>query len=99
LPGNTGAELNSPLALSCLHCNARKGPNIAGIDPVTGHLTRLYHPRDDSWAEPFAWEDAEIGGRTAVGRTTIQVLDMNQPDFVRLRSEFIREGLFEQPVF
>jgi hypothetical protein len=29
------------LALSCIHCNSHKGPNIAGRDPVTRKLTPL----------------------------------------------------------
>jgi hypothetical protein len=33
------------LALACLHCNAHKGPNLSGLDPQTGQLTRLFHPR------------------------------------------------------
>ena len=33
------------LALSCYNCNAFKGPNIAGIDPQSQQLTRLFHPR------------------------------------------------------
>ena len=32
------------LALSCPHDNFHKGPNIAGLDPVTGRLTRLFNP-------------------------------------------------------
>ena len=31
-----GETLIENLAWSCLHCNKHKGPNIAGIDPVTG---------------------------------------------------------------
>ncbi len=33
------------LALTCFYCNSYKGPNIAGIDPRTGKITRLFHPR------------------------------------------------------
>ena len=83
----------SNLALSCLHCNLKKGPNIAGIDPWTRDLTRLYHPRIDSWDEHFAWHGAEIHGETAIGRTTIHVLDINDPAFVAVREELKHEGL------
>lgn len=54
------------LALCCLHCNARKGPNVAGIDPLTGELTRLFHLRKDLWLEHFFWSGAEIIGSTAI---------------------------------
>src|ERR1700722_18848110 len=50
--GPTAAE---NLALSCLNDNLHKGPNIAGLDPDTGLLTRLFHPRQDNWEEHFGW--------------------------------------------
>ena len=43
-----GATTEANLALCCGRCNLHKGPNIAGLDPVTGQLTRLFHPREDS---------------------------------------------------
>ena len=36
------------LALACFHCNNHKGPNIAGVDPQTGQVTPLFHPRHAS---------------------------------------------------
>jgi hypothetical protein len=82
------------LALCCLHCNVRKGPNIAGIDPATGALTRLYNPRGENWAEHFAWSGAVLIGLTAIARVTIQVLGMNEPDLLEVRSELMRENVF-----
>ena len=73
----------SPLA--CAHDNLHKGPNIAGLDPVTRELTRLYNPRRDRWREHFAWQGAVLIGLTAVGRTTIQVLAINDHDVVEAR--------------
>jgi hypothetical protein len=37
-------------------CNTRKGPNLSGLDPQTGELTRLFHPRQDRWQDHFRWE-------------------------------------------
>ena len=34
-----GQNVLENLALACLHCNRHKGPNIAGVDPVTKKLT------------------------------------------------------------
>ena len=45
-----GPTNDSNLALSCFYCNSYKGPNIAGVDPVSGRIVRLYHPRRDRWA-------------------------------------------------
>ncbi len=82
------------LALSCLHDNSHKGPNVAGIDPLTGALTRLFNPRRHKWARHFLWDGPYLIGRSAVGRTTIVVLAMNDPDVVRVRRSLIKEGLF-----
>lgn len=40
-----GPTVLENLALACLHCNRHKGPNIAGTDPSTGEIVRLFHPR------------------------------------------------------
>jgi hypothetical protein len=43
----------SNLALSCLHCNRHKGPNLSGMDPQTRLLSRLFHPRRYFWPYHF----------------------------------------------
>jgi 5-methylcytosine-specific restriction endonuclease McrA len=48
--GETGLE---NLALACMHCNQRKGPNIAGRNPETGEIIHLFHPRKDAWNDHF----------------------------------------------
>ena len=40
-----GQTVLENLALACLHCNRHKGPNIAGNDPNTGDVVRLFYPR------------------------------------------------------
>src|SRR5215472_14162215 len=67
------------LALSCLHDNSHKGPNIAGIDPRSGKLTKLFNPRRHKWERHFRWQGPYLIGRTAVGRVTVAVLAMNDP--------------------
>ncbi|MFO0807840.1 MAG: HNH endonuclease signature motif containing protein [Gemmataceae bacterium] len=89
--GKTVAE---NLAVSCLRCNKRKGPNVAGVDPKSGGIVRLFHPRNDAWAEHFRWEDAVLIGRTPIGRTTIAVLGINLPSAIAVREELIAEGVF-----
>ena len=44
------------LAYACLHCNAFKGPNIAGRDPVTNEIVRLFDPRRDGYPQPTQHE-------------------------------------------
>jgi hypothetical protein len=82
------------LALACLHCNRHKGPNIAGTDPSTGEIVRLFHPRLDRWNDHFKWTGAELTGRTSIGRVTIQVLAINDPDFLAVREALVKEQSF-----
>jgi len=48
-----GEDAAENLALSCDRCNLHKGPNLAGIDPDSGELTRLFDPRRDAWDQHF----------------------------------------------
>jgi len=89
-----GKTTYSNLALSCPHCNYHKGPNIAGNDPWTGKLTSLFNPRRQKWDAHFEWNGPLIVGKTAAGRTTLYVLDMNHPDRVEVRRSLIEAGLF-----
>ena len=80
-----GADDESNLCLACVDCNLRKGPNLTGIDPLTGAVTVLFNPRQQRWNDHFAWAGIRIIGRTAIGRTTIEVLEMNSDDQLSLR--------------
>jgi 5-methylcytosine-specific restriction endonuclease McrA len=82
----SGDELSN-LALACHLCNAHKGPNLTGIDPISGAATPLFHPRRDRWQEHFATAAGRIIARTNIGRVTVAVLDMNHPARVELRLE------------
>ena len=82
-----GGSDEANLALACHFCNRYKGPNLAGMDPTTGELTRLFNPRTDTWSQHFQIQAGRIIGLTPVGRTTVYVLNMNRPDRVRVRLE------------
>lgn len=79
------------LALACFHCILHKGPNIASLDPESGALAELFHPRKDRWVEHFGWNGALILGRSPVGRATVRVLAMNDPEAVAVREALIAE--------
>ena len=81
-----GATVESNLALACQHCNLHKGPNAAGFDPDTGHLSVLFHPRVDRWADHFERAGLLIVGRTPIGRTTVRVLAMNAQQQLDVRT-------------
>ena len=91
-----GRDVLSNLAYACLRCNLHKGPNLTGMDSKTRKLTRLFNPRRHAWAKHFRWQGAELVGRTAVGRTTVEVLAMNDPERVSLRQELIEQGLLSR---
>ena len=80
------------LALACHRCNLRKGPNLTGVDPVSGELVALFHPRRERWAEHFLLRGAHIQGTTPVGRATVYVLGMNDARRLELRSELRAHG-------
>ena len=80
------------LALACLHCNQHKGPNIAGRNPDTDEVVELFDPRRDRWGDHFEWNGADLTGKTAVGRVTIQVLAINDPGFRAVRIALRDEG-------
>jgi hypothetical protein len=70
-----GETVLENLAWCCLHDNKHKGPNIAGIDPVTGQLVPLFHPRRQRWERHFAWNGAILEGRTRTARDHPRVGD------------------------
>jgi hypothetical protein len=93
-----GPTTKENLAVACNFCNLRKGSDIAGIDPVSQKLCRLYHPRRDVWEQHFRLHaSALLVGRGPVGRTTIDVLALNDPRQVALRRALINEGLILRP--
>jgi hypothetical protein len=89
-----GSDDPSNLCISCERCNAFKGPNLTGVDPDTGDVERLFDPRQQAWHEHFVLRGALILGLTTVGRTTIEVLKINESRRVQLRSELIERGEF-----
>lgn len=92
LPPNVDALEN--LALACHHCNLHKGTNLTSIDPVSGLVVPLFHPRRDDWNEHFAIIGARIIGLTQSGRATVQLLKFNTSRRMELREGLIADGQF-----
>src|SRR5213595_288304 len=80
-----GSNDESNLALSCPFCNGHKGTNLRGIDPLRNKITRLFNPRIDVWEQHFFWDGKKIRGLTAIGRTTVAVLNMNDERRMEIR--------------
>jgi len=84
-----GSDDVDNLALACHRCNLRKGPNLTGVDRLSGDLVPLFHPRRDPWAEHFLLRGVRIMGITPIGRATVYVLAMNDARRLELRSELL----------
>jgi hypothetical protein len=90
-----GPTRGDNLAYSRANCNAYKGTNTAGIDPITRRVTPLFHPRRDEWQSQFRWSGPLLVGLSLKGRTTICVLKINDPLTLRVRDSLMHEGLYE----
>lgn len=80
------------LCLCCIHCNLKKGHNIASIDPQTRGITPLYHPREHQWSRHFKLDEFRLIGLSAEGRATVELLEMNAAQRVELRKVLVRRG-------
>lgn len=85
--GKGGTSVFENLALSCQGCNNHKYDHTEGFDPVTGERASLYNPRQDRWAEHFAWSSDTllIIGLSPTGRATVDTLVLNRQGVVNLR--------------
>lgn len=90
-----GATEPGNLALSCQGCNNHKFTRTRAQDPVTGLTVLLFHPREHSWHEHFAWlpDARHLVGLTATGRATVDVLRLNRPGLVNLRQALMMVGI------
>ena len=82
-----GSSSPDNLALACAGCNGKKGPNLTGLDPDTGAICRLFHPRQDGWSDHFRLEGWFVRGLTSIGRTTVWLLEMNSARQIGRRKE------------
>jgi len=89
-----GPTRASNLCLACFADNHYKGACIAGRDSVTNRLVPLFNPRRHRWRRHFRWEGPILIGLTAIGRTTVNVLQMNLAHRVAFRQGLIDEGVF-----
>jgi hypothetical protein len=65
------------------------------VDPHTHREVELFHPRKHPWRDHFAWSLTEpevIEPRTAVGRATVAMLDLNARRPVEIRRWLVEIG-------
>jgi hypothetical protein len=82
--GGTDAPEN--LALACPDCNLAKGPNLTGLEPAGRKIVRLFNPRRDKWTRHFRFDGIHIVGKTPIGRASVTLLRMNDPERIRIRA-------------
>lgn len=89
-----GADTPDNLALSCFHCNRRKSNKIAALDPETGEMVPLFNPRQQRWAENFAWSEDGLFvlGLTPGARATIALLELNRERVIHIRAADVAIG-------
>lgn len=89
-----GETIEANLCLCCAHCNRYKSSDLASVDPETGEIALIFHPRLDHWDDHFRLNDALIEGITPKGRATARLLHFNDDEQVALRSALIALGRY-----
>ena len=89
-----GSNTSTNLCLACRRCNEFKAKKIEAIDPLTGEVVLLFHPRKDVWSEHFEWDatGTRLIGLTKKGRATIVALNINNEVIIKARSRWVSVG-------
>jgi len=80
-----GLSDSSNLALACPSCNLHKADRISVTNALNGEVVSLFNPRLDDWNNHFEWDDYNLISKSAIGRVTIQALDLNHERRIRIR--------------
>jgi hypothetical protein len=89
---HSGETASDNLALCCAVCNKYKGTDVASIDPQSGEIERLFHPRRDRWGDHFDLRGYDRF-KTGIGRVTVRLLQLNRPERIKERELMLRAGL------
>ena len=90
-----GLSDSSNLALACPSCNLHKADRISLTNALNGEVVSLFNPRLDDWNNHFEWDDYNLISKSAIGRVTIQALDLNHERRIRIRRAEQLFGLFQ----
>jgi hypothetical protein len=92
-----GSDELDNLAWACPGCNLAKAQRVLLRDPLTGQDVPMFHPRQDQWADHFAWQGYTLVGVTPMGRAVVAAFDLNHDRRLRVRQVEARFGLFPPP--
>lgn len=88
-----GNEIEN-LALACPHCNQHKGSDLTTILESYEDIIALFNPRKEEWTEHFDIQNGEILPKTRIGKATIKLLKLNQPDLLISRQILSQSGRY-----
>jgi hypothetical protein len=57
-------------------------------------ILNIWYAKGLHWEDHFRWRGPQLIGLTPIGRVTIRVLAINDPDAISLRRMLIAEGSF-----
>jgi hypothetical protein len=92
--GKGGRSDLENLTFACPGCNLRKAARLNALDTISGEAVELFHPLRQNWTDHFRFNGYRIEGLTAVGRATVDVLDLNHPRRQRIRQVEETFGLY-----
>lgn len=89
-----GSSTEDNLWLACSVCNNYKGIQTHASDPIRQTSVPLFNPRTQSWPQHFMWstDGVQVIGLTAIGRATVQALQLNAPFRVHARQRWVSVG-------
>jgi hypothetical protein len=61
---------------------------------LSAAVVPLFNPRKDNWEVHFRFENTKILAITAIGRATVELLDLNSPRRQLIRRAEAQFGLF-----
>jgi HNH endonuclease len=90
-----GSDDEDNLACACGGCNGSKYNKTHAPDPFDGKLVELFHPRQMSWNDHFIWsrDFLYIIGITAIGRATVETLELNRIGLINFRRALLKLGV------
>ena len=90
-----GATQSDNLCLSCYWCNSYKGSDLSSVDwDHDKAIVPLFNPRLQQWNEHFSLDGLRIVPKTAIGRVTVFLLQMNAPQRIKERRLLIALGSY-----
>jgi hypothetical protein len=68
-------------------CLQKNTTSFEAIDPESGKRVTLFNPRQDLWQVHFTWSEntLQVVGMTAMGRATVDALNLNRPGVINVR--------------